>query len=75
MIKRLFMGLLALAFPWLVFLIEDNPRAALIAFTMQATVIGWLPATIWAFSEMRKNRIAQRKAVNKPGNRQDKEHN
>lgn len=41
---------LAIFFPALVFLIYDNPPAALIALVMQATVVGWLPATIWAWN-------------------------
>jgi hypothetical protein len=48
MIKKLFLSFIALFFPWIVFLVYDNPRNALLAFILQATVIGWFPATIWA---------------------------
>jgi multisubunit Na+/H+ antiporter MnhB subunit len=66
--KRLLMGFLALTFPFLVLLIKDNPGGAFVALIMQATVIGWLPATIWAFREMRKDRQA-REEVRKKANK------
>lgn len=47
--KRFFLSVMALGVPWLVFLIKDNPGGALIALIMQATIIGWLPASIWAW--------------------------
>ncbi|KTD34088.1 hypothetical protein Lnau_2058 [Legionella nautarum] len=53
MIKLFFMALLAIFFPWLALLIEDNPGGALVALIMQATVIGWLPASIWAWRTVR----------------------
>jgi hypothetical protein len=37
------------AFPWLVLLLNDNPLGALLALVMQASVIGWIPASMWAF--------------------------
>lgn len=39
---------IALFFPWVILLLNDNPGGALVAFLLQATVIGWIPATIWA---------------------------
>lgn len=45
---RWFMLFLAMAFPWLIILLDDNPGGALIALAMQATIVGWLPASIWA---------------------------
>ncbi len=47
--KRIFMSLLALSFPWIVLLIDDNPGGAFVALILQATVIGWIPASIWAW--------------------------
>ena len=47
--KNTFMNLLAIFFPWVVFLIYDNPGAALIALIMQTTIIGWIPASVWAW--------------------------
>lgn len=47
--KRFFLSLLAILFPWLILLMNDNPGGALVALLMQATVIGWIPATMWAW--------------------------
>ncbi|CAM2841360.1 hypothetical protein [Legionella worsleiensis] len=47
--KRFFMSILALFFPWLVLLLHDNPGGAFVALIMQATVVGWPFATIWAW--------------------------
>ncbi|ARG96318.1 hypothetical protein B6N58_00675 [Legionella micdadei] len=56
MIKSFFMGFLAIFFPWLALLIEDNPGGALVALILQASVIGWLPATVWAWRTVRETR-------------------
>ncbi|MFC3908230.1 hypothetical protein ACFORL_03965 [Legionella dresdenensis] len=48
MFRRLFLKFLALAFPWVVLLMYDNPGGAFVALAMQATIIGWLPAGLWA---------------------------
>ncbi len=48
-IKRIFMSILAIVFPWMVLLINDNPGGALIALILQATAIGWIPASMWAW--------------------------
>ena len=47
--KRLFMSFLAIFFPWVVLLMYDNPGGALVALILQATVIGWIPASVWAW--------------------------
>ena len=47
-LKHILMSGLAVAFPWLILLINDNPGGALVALFLQATVIGWIPASIWA---------------------------
>ena len=39
----------ALMFPWLILLIDDNPGGAFIALVLQATLIGWPFAAIWAW--------------------------
>lgn len=48
-IKRIFMSFLAVFFPWIVLLAYDNPGGALIALVLQATLVGWIPAGIWAW--------------------------
>ena len=47
--KRIIMSILAIFFPWIVLLIKDNPGGALVALVMQATVIGWPFASVWAW--------------------------
>ncbi len=54
--KRFFMSALAILFPAFVFLIYDNPGAALVALILQATIIGWIPATVWAFRTTRQHK-------------------
>lgn len=63
MIKRFFMTGLAIFFPWLVLLIEDNPGGAVVALIMQASVIGWIPATLWALREAKESRVAKAQAA------------
>lgn len=47
--ERLFMRLLiALLLPWLTFFTIGRPISGIICLLLQITVIGWLPATIWA---------------------------
>lgn len=48
-VGRMLMSLLALLFPWLALLLSDNPGGALVALIMQVTIIGWIPASIWAW--------------------------
>jgi uncharacterized membrane protein YqaE (UPF0057 family) len=40
---------LALFLPWLVFFTMGEVLSGVICLILQLTVIGWLPATIWAF--------------------------
>jgi len=40
---------LALFLPWLVFFTMGEVLSGVIRLILQLTVIGWLPATIWAF--------------------------
>jgi hypothetical protein len=54
--KRFFLSCLAISFPWLILLIYDNPVGALIVLVMQATIIGWIPASIWALRLLRQPR-------------------
>lgn len=41
--------LLALFFPWAVFFTMGKIGQGIICLILQCTIIGWLPATIWAF--------------------------
>jgi uncharacterized membrane protein YqaE (UPF0057 family) len=40
--------LIALIFPWLTFFTIGRPIAGIICLILQITLLGWLPATIWA---------------------------
>ncbi|GGI87588.1 YqaE/Pmp3 family membrane protein [Legionella impletisoli] len=47
--KQILMSILAIFLPWVVMLINDNPGAAIITLVLQATLIGWIPASMWAW--------------------------
>ncbi len=40
--------LIALVLPWLLFFTIGRPFAGIICLILQVTVIGWVPAAIWA---------------------------
>jgi len=47
--KRIMMSILAIFLPWLVLLLYDNPGGAFLALIMQASIIGWPFAAVWAW--------------------------
>ena len=57
LIKSFFLAVSAFFFPWIVLLIYDNPVGAFLALVLQATLIGWPFASIWALREINNNRI------------------
>lgn len=59
--KNFFMSLLAIFLPWLVFLIEDDPGGALLALILQATIIGWIPASMWAWRVLHEGKNKSKK--------------
>lgn len=40
--------IIALILPWLTFFTIGRPLSGIICLVLQMTLIGWLPATIWA---------------------------
>ena len=40
--------LIAFLLPWLTFFTIGRPLAGIVCLILQITLIGWLPATIWA---------------------------
>ena len=40
--------IIALLLPWLTFFTIGRPFAGIICLILQITVIGWIPATLWA---------------------------
>ena len=53
--KRILLSICAIFLPWLVLFIKDDPVGALIALILQATIIGWIPASIWALRAIHKH--------------------
>lgn len=40
--------IIALLLPWLVFFTIGRPLSGLVCLILQCTLIGWLPAALWA---------------------------
>jgi len=40
--------IIALFLPWLTFFTIGRPFAGIVCLVLQITIIGWIPATIWA---------------------------
>lgn len=40
--------LIALFFPWLLFFTIGRPFAGMMCLFLQITILGWIPAAIWA---------------------------
>ncbi|WP_076899763.1 YqaE/Pmp3 family membrane protein [Burkholderia pseudomallei] len=45
---------IAVVFPWLTFLTIRRPVAGVICLALQLSIVGWLPATLWAVSVLRR---------------------
>ena len=58
--------LIALFLPWLTFFTIGRPFAGLICLILQITLLGWLPATIWAVYALSQYKTDQKikKALN-----------
>lgn len=59
---------LAVFFPCTVLLIKDNPGGFIVCMVLQASLIGWIPASIWAFSAISES---EKKQSKKDTNQQD----
>lgn len=46
--KKFFLKTIAVFFPCIIIFFDDNPGGALLALILQATIIGWIPAAMWA---------------------------
>ena len=61
--------LIALFLPWLTFFTIGRPIAGLACFFLQITLIGWIPATIWAvyaLSQFKTDRKIERALKQQP---------
>lgn len=58
--------LIAFLLPWLTFFTIGRPLAGLLCLFLQITVLGWVPATIWAVYALSQYKTDQkiRKALN-----------
>ena len=60
------MILLAILFPSISFLIRGKILTAILCFILQITIIGWIPAAIWAVASLIDSRNKSRiKALGK----------
>ncbi|AJY03031.1 hypothetical protein AK36_6167 (plasmid) [Burkholderia vietnamiensis LMG 10929] len=47
---------IAAVFPWLTFLTIRRPAASVACLLLQLSIVGWLPATLWAFHALQRYR-------------------
>ena len=52
--------IIALILPWLTFFTIGKPIAGIICLILQITLIGWLPATIWAVYSLSQYKTDQK---------------
>lgn len=52
--------LLAIIFPFLSFLLRGKIITAVLCFILQITILGWLPAAIWATMSLSNERAEKR---------------
>jgi uncharacterized membrane protein YqaE (UPF0057 family) len=55
------MILIAIIFPFLSFLLRGKILRGIICFVLQLTVLGWLPAAMWAIYSLNNDRSEKRK--------------
>jgi hypothetical protein len=53
--------LIALIFPWLTFFTMGKPLQGILCLLLQLTLVGWLPATIWAFASIESSNNADQR--------------
>ncbi|MFC0779211.1 YqaE/Pmp3 family membrane protein [Flavobacterium sp. HJSW_4] len=56
------MTLIAIFFPSLSFLLRGKLLTALLCLILQITLIGWIPAAIWALVSLQNSRADRRNA-------------
>ena len=54
--KKLLLKVTAVFLPWLILLIKDNPGGAFVALILQASLIGWIPAAMWALNALKEEK-------------------
>jgi uncharacterized membrane protein YqaE (UPF0057 family) len=61
--------LIAFLLPWLTFFTIGRPISGIICLVLQITLIGWIPATIWAVYSLSQYKTDQKikRATQRPG--------
>jgi uncharacterized membrane protein YqaE (UPF0057 family) len=54
------MTLIAILLPWLSFLLRGKLLSGILCLILQITLIGWLPAAIWAVLSLQNSRADRR---------------
>jgi uncharacterized membrane protein YqaE (UPF0057 family) len=54
------MTLLAILLPWLSFLLRGKLLSGILCLILQITVLGWIPAAIWAVVSLQNHRADKR---------------
>lgn len=52
--------IIALLLPWLLFFTIGRPVAGLVCLALQITLVGWLPAAIWAVYSLSQYKTDQK---------------
>ncbi|MDF1677390.1 MAG: hypothetical protein P1U32_01700 [Legionellaceae bacterium] len=60
--KGFLFSILAIFFPWTIFLLEEKIGLAFLAMALQVTIIGWLPMTFLAFNHRSNLSFFEKKA-------------
>ena len=55
------MTLIAIIFPFLSFLLRGKIFRGILCFVLQLTILGWLPAAMWALNSLNSDRSEKRK--------------
>jgi hypothetical protein len=58
--KKILYFLLALLFPWFIFFMDEKFGKALVALMLQASVIGWIFATVWAWRVAKESFVEEK---------------
>lgn len=54
------MTLIAILLPWLSFLLRGRILTGLFCLLLQITILGWIPAAIWAVISLQNSRAERR---------------
>jgi uncharacterized membrane protein YqaE (UPF0057 family) len=58
--KHHFMTLIAILLPWLSFLLRGKLLSGILCLILQCTILGWIPAAIWAVVSLNDSRADRR---------------